>query len=96
MTIIHPKKIKRVKTNPILIIGLFLIVALTAGNAIVYTKTVAVEHDVQTGQKSLESARGENASLKNSWYEAVNGTNMERLVKEYGFVKITSPRYLQS
>lgn len=94
MTIIHPKKIKRSKTNPILVIGLFLIVALTAGNAIVYTKTVAVEHDAQTAQKSLGAVRDENALLKNSWYEAVNGTNIERLVKEYGFVKITSPRYL--
>ncbi len=96
MTIIHPKKIYRKKTNPILVIGLFAIVALTAGNAIVYTKTVAVEHDAQAGRKSLEAVRDENATLKNSWYEAVNGTNMERLVKEYGFVKINSPHYLPS
>ncbi len=96
MTIIHPKKVNRKKTNPILIIGLFFIVALTGANAIVYTKTVAAEHDAQTAQKSLEAVRDENAALKNSWYEAVNGTNMERLVKEYGFVKIHSPHYLQS
>ncbi len=96
MTIIHPKKIHRKKTNPVLVIGLLAIVALTAGNAIVYTETVAAEHGVQAARKSLDAARDENAALKNSWYEAVNGTNMERLVKEYGFVKITSPRYLQS
>lgn len=96
MTIIHPKKIKRAKTNPVLLLGLLFIVALTGANAIVYTKTVAVEHDVQTGRKSLDAARAENASLKNGWYEAVNGANMERLVQEYGFVKITSPRYLPS
>ena len=96
MTIIHPKKIQRSKTNPILVIGLIFIVALTGLNAIVYTKTVAVEHDTQTEKKSFDAARTENAALKNSWYEAVNGTNMERLVKEYGFVKITSPRYLSS
>lgn len=96
MTIIHPKTAHRKKTNPIFVIGLLFIVALTAGNAIVYTETVAVEHDTQAARKSLDAARAENASLKNSWYEAVNGTNMERLVKEYGFVKITSPRYLQS
>ena len=96
MTIIHPKKIQRAKTNPILIIGLMFIVALTSFNAIIYTKTVAVEHNAQTEKKSLDAARAENATLKNSWYEAVNGTNMERLVKEYGFIKITSPHYLQS
>jgi hypothetical protein len=96
MTIIHPKKIQRSKTNPVLIIGLIFIVALTGLNAIVYTKTVAIEHDAQTQKKSFDAARTENAALKNSWYEAVNGTNMERLVKEYGFVKITSPHYLPS
>ena len=96
MTIIHPKKIQHKKTNPILVIGLIFIVALTAGNAIVYTKTVAAEHDAQTAQKSLDEARTENAALKNSWYEAVNGMNIERLVKEYGFVKINSPHYLPS
>jgi|GEM_PF-2304125 len=94
MTIIHPKKIQQKKTNPIIIIGLLFIVALTTGNAIIYTKTVTVKHDTQTARKSLEAARTDNAELKNSWYEAVNGTNIERLVKEYGFVKITSPRYL--
>ncbi|MSR73539.1 MAG: hypothetical protein EXS60_00555 [Candidatus Pacebacteria bacterium] len=96
MVIIQPKKIQNKKTNPILVIGLFFIVALTGVNAIVYTKTVAVEHDTQTAQKSLNETRTENAALKNSWYEAVNGTNMERLVKEYGFVKINSPHYLPS
>jgi hypothetical protein len=96
MTIIHPKKIKRSKTNPILVIGLLFIVALTGINAIVYTKTVSTAHDAQTQKKSFDAASAENAALKNSWYEAVSGTNMERLVKEYGFVKITSPRYLSS
>ena len=79
-----------------LVIGLIFIIALTGLNAVVYTKTVAVTHDVQTEQKTYDAARAENATLKNSWYEAVNGANIERLVKEYGFIKITSPRYLQS
>ena len=96
MTIIHPKKIRRSKTNPTLVIGLLFIVCLTGLNAIIYTKTVATEHDVQIEQKSLDATTVENASLKNSWYEAVNGTSMERLAKKYGFVKITSPRYLPS
>jgi hypothetical protein len=96
MTIIHPKKAKRSKTNPIMIAGLVFIIVLTALNAIVYTKTVTVEYDTHTEQKSLDAARAENAALKNSWYEAVNTANMERLVKEYGFVKITSQRYLPS
>ena len=96
MTIIHPKKIERKKTSPVFIIGLLCIVALTGMNAMLYTKTVAVTHDVQIGKKSLDAARADNANLKNSWYEAINGTNIERLVKEYGFIKITSPRYLRS
>ena len=96
MTIIHPKKIQRSKTNPVLVMGLILIVALTGLNAIVYTETVAIEHDTQTERKSFDAARTKNTELKNSWYEAVNGTNMERLVQKYGFVKITSPRYLSS
>jgi hypothetical protein len=96
MTIIHPKKIKQKKNSPIFIIGLIMIVGLTAGNAIVYTKTVAIEHDTADARKSLDAARSENAELKNSWYEAVNGENMERLVKDYGFIKTTSPRYIQS
>lgn len=79
-----------------MVIGLFMIIALTTMNAIVYTKTVAIEHDVHIGQKSLDAVYEENATLKNSWYEAVNGTNMERLVKEYGFVKPHAPRYLPS
>lgn len=96
MTIIHPKKIQRKKTNPVLVIGLICIVALTGLNAIVYTKTVTVVHDTQAAQKSLDAAQSENTVLKNSWYEAINGTNMERLVKEYGFIKVISPHYLPS
>lgn len=96
MTIIHPKQIRKHKKSPLLISGLLLVIALTAANAIVYTKTVAVKYDVQTEQKSFESARAENAKLKNNWYEAVDETNIQTLVKEYGFVKITSPRYLPS
>lgn len=96
MTIIQPKKIKRSKANPIIIFGLLFVIALTGVNAIVYTKTVAIEHDTTIQQKSFEDVRAENASLKNSWYEAVDANNIQTLVKKYGFVKITSPRYLPS
>ena len=81
MTIIHPRQSRRSKTNPAIIIGLLCIIALTGVNAIVYTKTVAVEHDAETSRELLETARAENTDLKNSWYEAVNGANMERLVE---------------
>ncbi len=96
MTIIQPKKNKRLKANPIGIFGLLFMVALTGANAIVYTKTVTVKHDIQIQQKSLESVRAENASLKNNWYEAIDPNNIQTLVKKYDFVKITSPRYLPS
>lgn len=96
MTIIHPKKRRQSKTNPLLVTGLLMVVALTAISAIVYTKTVAVEHSVRTIELSFENARAENAALKNSWYDATDETNIQTLVKEYGFVKITSPRYLPS
>lgn len=79
-----------------MIFCLLCIIALTAANAIIYTKTVAVKHNVQTEQKSFESARNENATLKNNWYEAVDEHNIQTLVQEYGFVKITSPHYLPS
>lgn len=96
MTIIHPKKTRQSKTSPVMVMGLLLVVALTALNAIVYTKTVTVEHGVRMERKSLESAQSENAALKNSWYEAVDEKNIQTLVMEYGFVKITSPHYLPS
>lgn len=76
--------------------GLLFVVALTALNAIVYTKTVAVEHGVRIERKSLENAQSENAALKNSWYEAIDEKNIQTLVTEYDFVKITSPYYLPS
>lgn len=69
---------------------------LAAANVVAYDRVVGMRSGMQAEQKTLESAQAKNATLKKQWYEAVDTDNLKALVKEYGFVKISSPGYLPS
>ncbi len=96
MTIIRPKRSKETRVNPALALGVCCIIMLAAGNVIAYDKIVGITSKVATEKKSLDNARGKNVELKKQWYQALDQESLKAFVKEYGFVKVSSPGYISS
>ncbi len=96
MTIIRPKGNKKTFINPTLVVATCGIIILAAANVVAYDRIVSREHTISDQKKTLESTRIDNAELKQKWYQARSESTINALVKEYGFIKVTSFGYLPS
>ena len=91
MTIIQPSK----KENIARLIGaLSLLVAVVVGASVmVYAQTTALRYDIQALEKDLENIRVENAELKDTLYDLVDVSNLEKLAYERGLIQETNPQW---
>lgn len=73
---------------------LVAIIAFGACAIALYNQTVNLEHGLQAERRTLENLHAANTELKNKFYQAIDMQNLQTIIKERGFIKITAPHYL--
>jgi len=56
-----------------------------------YMSLVAVKHDLSETRLSLETAKVENAELKNQYFQLTNADSVEKLAGEMGLIQDRNP-----
>lgn len=96
MTIIQPKKAMGSFMSPFIVVALVAIIICAGTNILLYGRTVVLRRAVQEETLKFDAVRAANAILKQRWYQTLDAESIVGLVKDRGFVKISSPRYLSS
>ena len=91
MTIIKPNRYRDIKKLAVTL-GVFLVGMILLW-VFVYLQTVSLRHDIAKAEDRIESAKVENADLKDVYYKLVDADNLEKLASDKGFVKDKNPQW---
>ncbi len=92
MTYIQPKT--KTAKNSWLIFIIFIFILLAAANIFVYNRVVNLQHLIINQRQILNELRVANADLKNEIYQSLDLNNLNKVIEEWGLIKITNPDYL--
>jgi cell division protein FtsL len=89
MTTIRPNRDRNIKR-------VFALCYFGAGGMVLtalfsYMSLVAVKHDLSETRLSLETAKVENAELKNQYFQLTNADSVEKLAGEMGLIQDRNP-----
>ncbi len=80
--------------NFAMLIMLIGIIAFGSCALFIYNQTVNLNHALQAQKQTADALYAANTALKNKLYQTLDMQNLQVLIKEKGFIKITAPRYL--